>query len=472
MRSPLLLALMATSSLTPVSAQVALTVYNNDFAVVRETRSFPLQAGQQAVRFPDVAARIDATSVVFRSLSEPATRVLEQNFEFDLVNADKLLQKFIDQPVAVLTQDGSRYSGKLLAFDPQQIILQGGDSGVEGLTMVSRPDNVKDIQFTRLPEGLLTRPTLVWLVDSPTAGEQQIEVAYHTEGLSWEATYNAILSEGDTRLAISGWVTITNQAGATFPDATIKLMAGDVQKEPPRQEMPTAQARVMSMSASADAFEEKAFFEYHLYTLQRPSTLADNQVKQIELLTAESVAATKHYRFVSPNLRFYGGLNQRPEVPGLGQTENVTIVLEFDNTEANGLGKPLPAGLVRLSKRDEADDALEFIGEDRINHTPRNETLALTVGDAFDVVGERRQTDFRIDTGRKTIVERWEIEIRNRKETTVTVEVIEPLFRWSQWEIQESSMPFTKADAQTILFAVEVEPDATATVQYAVKYTW
>lgn len=466
---PILLA-MSLVPLQPVGADVALTIYNNDFAVVREQRQMDFTRGLQTVRFTDVAAQIDATSVTFRSITEPATTVLEQNFEFDLVSADKLLQKFIDQKVKVLTQDGSRYEGELMSFDANYLVLQGGEEA-GGLLMITRPDNIKDIQFAALPDGLLTRPTLVWKVSSPSEGSQQIEVAYQTRGIEWEATYNAILNQDDTLLDLNGWVTITNRAGATFNEANIKLMAGDVRKEAPPQPM-MLESRVAPSAAPPDQFEEKAFFEYHLYTLQRQTTLADNQIKQIELLSANEVPVRKIYRFDSSPMSFYGGLNQRPEVPGTKESRKINVVLELTNREEDKLGMPLPAGLVRLNKRDPDDGSLEFIGEDRIDHTPRNEKITLTVGDAFDIVGDTTRTDFKVETGRKMMTESWEIEIRNRKEEKVTVEVYATLFRWSNWQITQHSQDFEKIDAQTILFPVEVEADGEKKVSYTVRYTW
>jgi len=466
---PILFA-MSLAPLQPIGADVALTIYNNDFAVVREQRQMDFTSGLQTVRFTDVAAQIDATSVTFRSITEPATTVLEQNFEFDLVSADKLLQKFIDQKVRVLTQDGSRYEGELMSFDPNYLVLQGGEEA-DGLLMITRPDNIKDIQFAESPDGLLTRPTLVWQVSSPSEGSQQIEVAYQTRGIEWEATYNAILNQDDTLLDLNGWVTITNRAGATFKEANIKLMAGDVRKEAPPQPM-MMESRVAPSAAPPDQFEEKAFFEYHLYTLQRQTTLADNQIKQIELLSANEVPVKKIYRFDSSPMSFYGGLNQRPEVPGTKEARKINVVLELTNREEDKLGMPLPGGLVRLNKRDPDDGSLEFIGEDRIDHTPRNEKITLTVGDAFDIVGETTRTDFKVETGRKMMTESWEIEIRNRKEEKVTVEVYATLFRWSNWEITQHSQDFEKIDAQTILFPVEVEADGEKKVSYTVRYTW
>jgi len=466
------LLLLLAMSLVPLqsNADVALTIYNNAFAVVRDQREMDFKSGTQTVRFSDVAARIDATSVTFRSITEPATTVLEQNFEFDLVSAEKLLQKFIDQEVRVLTQDGSRYQGELMSFDANYLVLQGGDEP-GGLLMITRPDNIKDIQFAKLPEGLLTRPTLVWQVSSPSEGSQQIEVAYQTRGIEWEATYNAILNRDDTLLDLNGWVTITNRAGATFSDADIKLMAGDVRKEA-REEVMLMESRAVPAAAPPNQFEEKAFFEYHLYTLQRETTLADNQIKQIELLSAHEVPVKKIYRFDSSPMPFYGGLNQRPEVPSTQESRKINVLLELTNSEENKLGMPLPAGLVRLNKRDQDDDSLEFIGEDRIDHTPRNETITLTVGDAFDIVGESTRTDFKVESGRKTMTESWEIEVRNRKEEKVTVEVYATLFRWNNWEITQHSQDFEKIDAQTIMFPVGIDADGEQKVTYTVRYTW
>src|SRR2546428_611897 len=264
----------------PPEEGVALTIYNQSFGVVREKRKVDVKEKVGTIRFTDVAAQIDGTSVQFKSLTDPGTTVLEQNYEYDLVSADKLLQKYIDKQIAVLTKDGSRYSGSLLSFDANQLVIrQYGEKG--DIVMVQRGDNVKDIQFSALPEGLITKPTLVWKLATEKIGRQLVEVMYQTGGINWQADYNAVLNVKDTALDLNGWVTVNNQSGATYKDAKLKLIAGDVRRVLPPQPLAGYARKAMMAEAAAPGFEEKAFFEYHLYTLGRPTTVADNQTKQI-----------------------------------------------------------------------------------------------------------------------------------------------------------------------------------------------
>jgi hypothetical protein len=448
---------------------VALTIYNQNFGVVRERRNvFVPQKDGAVVRFADVAAQIDPTSVAFKSLTDPSATVLEQNYEYDLVSADKLLQKYIDKRIAVLTQDGSRYAGDLMSFDGQQLVLRlYGEKG--DLVMVQRPQNIKDIQFGALPEGLITKPTLVWKVSTAKVGTQLVEVAYQTGGIGWQADYNAVLNADDTKLDLSGWVTINNQSGATYKDARLKLIAGDVRRVQP----PVPRAERARVEMAAPAFEEKAFFEYHLYTLARPTTVAQNQTKQIELLKASDVTVKKKFLYDgAPQYRFYGGLVTEASYGSEEFGKKVNVLVEFKNSKDNRMGMALPKGKVRLYKRDEADGALEFVGEDEIDHTPKDEVIKLYVGDAFDIVGERKRTDFKLDTSRKTMTESFEIRIRNHKTEPVEVLVKETLYRWSNWEIVQASHKHEKYDANTIHFPVKAGRDDEQVVTYTVRYTW
>ena len=450
---------------------VALTIYNQNFGVVRERRNVEVKEKEGTVRFADVATQIDGTSVSFKSLTDPSATVLEQNYEYDLVSADKLLQKYIDKQIGVLSKDGSRYSGNLLSFDPNQLVIrQYGDKG--DIVMVQRGDNVKDIQFSALPEGLITKPTLVWKLATEKIGQQLVEVMYQTGGINWQADYNAVLNAKDTALDLSGWVTVDNQSGATYKDAKLKLIAGDVRRVQPPQQMYAVRA-LGAAEAKAPGIAEKAFFEYHLYTLGRPTTVAQNQTKQIELLKAADVPVKKVFLYEgAPQYRFYGGLISDANYGGQDFNKKVNVVIEVKNSKDNHMGMALPKGKVRLYKRDEADAALEFIGEDEIDHTPKDETVKLHIGDAFDIVGERKRTDFHVDTGRHEMTESFEIRLRNHKDVPVEVLVKETLFRWSNWEITQSSAKWTKYDANTIHFPVKVDKDGEQVITYTVRYTW
>lgn len=451
---------------------VALTVYNQNFGVVREKRAVDVKEKLGWIRFEDVASKIDGTSVQFKSVTDPEASVLEQNYEYDLVSADKLLQKYIDKSIKILTKDGSRYAGELLSFDANQLVVrQSGEA--DRIVMVQRGDNVKDIEFGRLPEGLITKPTLVWKLATEKPGRHLVEVTYQTEGLNWRADYNAVLSPDDTRLDLGGWVTLDNRSGATYKEARLKLIAGDVKRVEKAPPVP-ARARVLAMEeAGAPAFEEKAFFEYHLYTLQRPATVAQNQTKQIKLLKASQVPVKKVFLYQgSPRYRFYGGLQTHAGYGAEESNKKVNVLIEWTNSKENNMGMALPKGKVRLYKLDAADEALEFIGEDEIDHTPKDEKIRLHIGDAFDIVGERKRVDFHVDTGRKTMRESFEIRVRNHKDDAVEVLVKEVLYRWNNWEITEASHTYKKYDAQTIHFPVQVKKDGEQVITYTVRYTW
>ncbi|HUI06718.1 MAG TPA: DUF4139 domain-containing protein [Verrucomicrobiae bacterium] len=471
MMIPLAFACAAALAAEKQEEGLALTIYNQNFGVVREKRKVDVPEKIGLIRFADVASQIDGTSVQFKSLTDPNATVLEQNYEYDLVSADKLLEKYIDKPIAVLTKDGSRYAGTLLSFDGNQLVIRQAGEKAE-IVMVQRGDNVKDIQFGALPEGLITKPTLVWKLATEKVGPQLIEVAYQTGGINWQADYNAVLNDKDTALDLSGWVSIDNQSGATYKDAKLKLIAGEVRRvEQPRA--PRVYPMAGAMVKQAEGFEEKAFFEYHLYTLGRPATVSQNQTKQIELLKAADVPVKKVFLYDgAPQYRFYGGLISDAGYGSEESNKKVNVIIEVKNAKDNHMGMPLPKGKVRLYKRDPADGSLEFIGEDQIDHTPKDETIRLHVGDAFDIVGERKRTDFHVDTSAHVMTESFEIRIRNHKDEPVEVLVKEPLYRWNNWEITKSNQEWTKYDSDTIHFPVKVAKDGEQVITYTVRYTW
>jgi hypothetical protein len=440
---------------------VSLTVYNQNFAVVREVRTLKVPEKVSEIRFRDVAKKIDPTSVHFKSLTDPGgTTVLEQNYEFDLVSADKLLDKYIDKPITVDTQDGKRYEGTLLSFDSGQLVLQGA----RDLVMVQRPDNIRNIEFSRLPEGLLTRPTLVWTVATGKPGDHLAQVTYQTGGMTWRADYSAIVADDEKTMDLAGWVTVTNQSGARYEAARLKLMAGDVRRiQPPQPRRQVAFAEAARKAGAGAGVEEKAFFEYHLYTLERPTTLNENQVKQVELLAADAVPLKKTYVF-EPMGR-YG--HRRYGEPN---TYKVNVFVEFTNDEASRLGMPLPKGKVRVYKRDADTGDVEFIGEDEVDHTPKDEELKLYVGDAFDLVGERILTDQKQQ--QRWREESYRLVLRNHKDEAVTILCREHLTHHGTWQIKAKSQDFRKVDAHTIEFEVPVKADGKAEVTYTVHYSW
>jgi hypothetical protein len=444
------------------------------YAMVRQERAVQLGAGRSQIRFTDVAALIDPTTVTFTSLTDPATRVLEQNFQFDLVSTDKLLLKYIDRPITVERNVGGggivSTTGTLLS-SVSGLVLRGADGNITAL------NDYASLRFPELPGGLITRPTLVWDINSGKAGAQRARVTYQTGGVTWWSDYNLIFNAGKDAnngfVDLSAWVSIINQSGATFQDAKLKLIAGDVHRAPNPQVareivMMTARAKTEDSDAG---FAEKAFDEFHLYTLGRKTTLPNNSTKQIELFDQAKQVPARRLLVLSNAVGYFGGRYEDRNFPGGGERK-VDAYLEFRNDKASGLGVPLPAGRIRVSRLDAADSSLEFIGEDVIDHTPRDEKVRIQLGSAFDVVGERKQVDFTTDSRARWIEEEIEVEVRNHKDEDVEVQVREFLFRWTNWRILSSSQPYEKEDASTILFPVKVPKNSNRTVKYRVRYSW
>lgn len=449
------------------------------YAIVKQERTFPLGAGRSKIRFTDVASQIEPTTVKFSSLTDPTgTRVVEQNYEFDLVSTEKLMQRYLDKPITVEQARGDSVetlTGTLLST-AGGILLKGTDGGVQVISGYS------NIRFPELPGGLITRPTLVWDVTTDKPGDHRTRVTYETKALTWWTDYNLVFAEGKDAnsglLDVGAWVSILNQSGATYNDAKLKLIAGDVQRAPEPTAAPMRSHR-MAKTALAGAemdegFEEKSFFEYHLYTLGRPTTIADNSTKQVELFPpAKEVPCEKvlvYYGLGSKYPNYGSPMTDRNF--GVQSNQKVDIYLKFKNEKTIGMGMPLPTGRIRVSKLDPADGTLEFIGEDTIDHTAKDETVLIKLGSAFDVVGERKQIDFAVDTGRKTIDEKIEIKVRNHKDEKVRVIVKENLYRWTNWKVTEKTSEFEKVDSRTIHFPLEIEKDGEATIRYTVHYTW
>ncbi len=446
------------------------------YAVVRHLRDMTLSRGRSVQRFSDVAALIDPTTVSFESLTDPAgTRVLEQSFQFDLISSQRLLERYVDREISVDQVRGASvetFNGTLLSTQGG-ITLRRADGSIQIV-----PGNA-GVRLPELPGGLITRPTLVWNLDAQRAGSHRTRVSYQTRGIGWWADYNLTYSEpaaGRCALEVRAWVSIVNQSGASYPESRLKLVAGDVQRLPAvRAQMPR-RADAAMVAAAPPGFEQREFFEYHLYTLGRALTLPDNSTQQIELFPAArgvTCEKTLVYRALGGGI---GDAVQRPMLDrevGLQAGRKVDVYLSFRNAEANRLGVPLPAGRVRVSQLDPADATLEFIGEDAIDHTPRDETVRLRLGAAFDVVGERRQVDFKVDTARREMIEDIEVRVRNQKKTeAVTVQVHENLYRWTNWQITQRSHPFDRIDARTVRFPVTLAPGAEGVVRYTVRYTW
>jgi hypothetical protein len=444
--------------------ETALTIYNDNFAVVRESRQMSFEKGLNTAKFTDVASAIDPTSVNFRCLSAPgAVSVLEQNYEYDLVNTDSLLKRYIDKNVTVVLKGsgadtGRKSTGLLLASMGDSLILKSQTNDIEILDK----NSIEEISLKEMPDDLVTRPTLVWLANAKEKGSQLCQVTYTTGQINWNADYSAVLNADETKIDFTGWVTIDNKSGATYKDSTIKLIAGDVRRivepERPREGMLYKTAA----EAPAGGFEEKPFMEYHLYTLGRKSTINNNEVKQIEFITpALAVPIKKLYIYERGRQQIYGRSQQ---------SDKVQIKLEFENTKENNLGIALPKGKVRVFKKDPADESLEFVGEDRIDHTPSKEKLLLYIGNAFDVVAEYTLVDS--EHARRMTRETHKIELRNRKAEAITVFVDEKFPAWVNWTIDKSTHKYEKRDANTARFEVKLEADSTATVQYTATQTW
>ncbi len=460
------------SSAAPVaaakSAGVDITVYNQNVALVKDKRTLALKQGMNEVRFSDVAAQIDPTSVQFTSLTDPSgTRVLEQNYAYDIVGTQKIIQKYLDQNVALVTEDGTKYSGKLLS-GADDIILQGDDGHVTTVKLT----RVREVKFPQLPGGLITKPTLIWSVNAGRDGNQDTQVTYLTNGIGWKANYVIVVNSQDTSMNLNGWVTIDNQSGATYEDARLKLVAGDVrrlEKVPAAKAMDGARSGLQA-TATPPQFVEQSLFEYHMYTLQRATTISNRETKQIEFTTGANVPIGKLFVYDgASNLRF-GGYALTDPAYGKTSDTKVAVMIEFKNSEQNSLGMPLPKGTIRVYKQD-TDGGNQFIGEDNIDHTAKDEMIRLNIGNAFDVVGERKQVNFN-KINDKTIEETYQIKLRNHKKEAVQVRAVEHLFRWSNWQILQPSTDYNKLDAQTIEFRVNVPPDGEQTINYTVRYTW
>lgn len=442
------------------------------FAIVRDERELDLPAGRSQQRFSDVAAFIDPTTVNFASLTDPSTRVLEQSFQFDLVNSQKLIEKHIGRSVTVERVQGgqvSTTSGALLSAS-DGLVLRAADGTISSLRDYSA------IRFTELPGGLITKPTLEWVLNSPRAGKHRTRVSYETGGITWWSDYNLVFKPGrDTNsgtLDFSAWVSIVNLSGASYRDARLKLVAGDVQRAAPQNRLRSVAAATMVTAAADEAgFSEKSFSEYHLYTLGRCTDLPDNSTRQIELFEQVRQIPVKKLLIYRSAEAGFGGLFLDRDF-GVSSSRSVDVFLEFKNERANGLGVPLPAGRIRVSQLDDADGSLEFVGEDRIDHTPRDERVRIKLGTAFDIVGERRQVDFTIDTRARWLEEEIELTVRNRKNETAEVTIVEPLFRTAQWKLVKQSQEWTKLDARQIQFVTKLPKDGETVVRYRVRYTW
>jgi hypothetical protein len=484
---------MITTAVTCLSQEVkvskpksvALTIYNQNFALVKDRRNVELAKGRNRVVIEDVASQIDPTSVHFKSVTAPdAVVVREQNYLYDLINPTTLLNKSVGKKLSIRQKIGNgqvtSIEGTLLTPATVAVANTGDNSGTPNMVyngMVVRTDDGRlllnpegEILLHETPPGLISRPELAWLVDSTQAGNHDSEISYMTNGVTWKADYVVVVSSDDKLLDVTGWVTLDNKSGATYDNASLQLIAGDVRRV--EQTRPMAMGRgalALDGARAVPQFQEESFFEYHLYTLDGTTTVRDNEQKQMTLLNANKVPAVK--KFAYDGRRGFWGIHNPGYYPGEGYDtstyKKVNVMMEVKNSKPT-LGIPLPKGKIRLYKAD-SRGSLQFVGEDQIDHTPKDETLRLYVGDSFDMVGEHKRTDFK-RISPKEVEESFEIVVKNHRNEAATVSIIEHL--WADWKITAKSHDYIKKDASTVEFVVPVAKDGEAKVTYTVRTKW
>jgi hypothetical protein len=446
------------SSTLKEQQNVALTIYNSNVGLVKDLRVLDLKKGVQELKFMDVAGKIDPTTVHIKSLVDAESlAVWEQNYEYDLLSPQKLLEKFVGQKVRLASINPETKKEEIV--EATLLSTQGGNIFQVGDKIhIGHPGRVV---LPRIPENLIPQPTLVWLLDNKLSDKQRVEATYLTGGINWKADYVAVLNAADTQTDLTGWVTIDNRSGATYQNAQLKLVAGDVHRVREDKIAPRAAAKVAAQEA-APQFKEESFFEYHLYTLDRRTTVKDNQTKQMTLFQADQVPVKKLFIFSGNPQYYYYRYDQK------AGKQKVGVFLEFENAQKNRLGMPLPKGTMRVYKQDR-EGSLQFIGEDQIDHTPKDEKFKLKIGEAFDVIGERVQTDYR-SLGSNLYEVGFEVSLRNHKneEIKVLVEEVIP----GDWEMLSQSHSYEKLQANRIRFEVPVGQNKETKVRYRVRYKY
>ena len=432
-----------------------ITVYNSNLGLVKDQRQITLSSGLQDLKFMDVAAQIIPTSVSIRSINEGTPfSVLEQNYEYDLLSPRKLLDKYVGKEVKLFTRNPytereEMVSAVLLANNENQPVFQIGNE-----ITFNHPGR---ILFPEIPQDLISKPTLVWLLDNKTLTPQRIEALYLTNGLNWKSDYVLVLNDQDTRAGLSGWVTIDNKSGAAYRNARLKLVAGDIHRV--QEDALRPKKAMLAAPASSPQLKEESFFEYHIYTLERKTTLKENQTKQISLLNVQEVPVNKE--FIYRGFPYYYR-NKQGEVIS---NQKIDVFVQMINSQENHLGMPLPKGTVRAYKRD-ADGGLQLVGEDTIDHTPKGEKIRLKLGEAFDLKAERKQVHWE-KIASDTYESAYEITLRNHKKEDVIIRVIEPLP--GDWKVLGNSYPFTRIDASTLAFDVPVSKNGESKLTYRVR---
>jgi len=465
--------LLAASILATASTQTELTIYNQGFGLVKEVRQLSLKQGRQSVAIEDVASMIDPTSVGFRSLTDAKSfNILEQNYQYDLINPQAILEKSVGQKIRFIRTIGNQRDvlvGTLLSSPTSVVASPDGNNQTTYNGMVIRTDDNRivldptgEVEVTSVPAGLISKPTLLWDIDATTAGENTVELSYISKGLTWNADY-VVTIDGLGKGDLQGWVTVNNTSGATWENAKLKLLAGDVHQVAPAMH---AMAKALSGGfggGSRGGFQEETLFEYHLYTLERPATVRNHETKQLSLLEGHDVPIQKKLIVDSIAGRYFPGEGEI----GTGDVKP-QVRLEFVNDKASGLGMPLPKGKMKVYQRDQSG-SVQLLGEDQIDHTPRDEKISLVVGRSFDVVSTRKRTNFsRISE--RSVEESFEIELRNRKDTPETVYVLER--HYGDWTIRDKSQNFTKPDSETAQFIVPLKAGEVKKVTYTVTTKW
>ena len=477
----------------PDDGGAALTIYNQNFFVSREHVPLDLKSGVNEAQYTGVAAHLEPDSVILRDPHGRALQILEQNYRNDPITQELLLSfyegKTIDFSVG-RNADGSevKVQGKVIrsGYVPTNYIngypQQASTQPIVEVNGILRFGLPGEPRFPALSADSILKPTLSWLIETNAPGKFDAEISYVSGGMTWQSDYNVVVQDDPGKktdlLDMIGWITMRNQSGKTFENARIKLLAGDVSKI----QAPTlagrayaAKSMAVDEAAMAPPVQEKSFDEFHLYTLQRPTTLRDEETKQVEFVSSTGIHAQRLFIYDGAQIAQYGYYNSdqiRTDVNyGTASNPKIFVMEEFRNSDTNHLGMPLPKGKLRFYRRD-TDGHLEFVGENTIDHTPKDETIRVYTGNAFDVVGERKRTNYHVDSNQHWMDESFEIRIRNHKKDPVDVRAVEHLYRWTNWKITEQSADFKKKDAQTVEFPVTVAPNGEQVVSYTVHYSW
>lgn len=475
MKTPLLVLGLGTILLPALCAEPALTIYNQSFAVVRDSVPLDLKPGINDVQFSGMTAHLEPDSVILRDpAGKTSLQILEQSYRNDPVSQELLLSLFEGKTIDFFIKQPNK---------PDQTVQ--GRIVRSGFKRNSAPVIEVDGQlrfglpgqpiFPSLGDGTVLNPTLSWKLNAEKAAKLDAEIAYVTEGFTWEAAYNLVAPETGDQADLVGWITVVNNSGKTFPDAKIKLMAGDVHKIVQSDKNRASDRREMlyaAPAAPAPVVTEKAFDEFHLYSLGNPTTLRDQETKQVEFVRATGVNAARIYVYDGskpPGWRV--GMSYGEGGYGDSGNTKVNVYREFKNSKENHLGIPLPKGRLRIYRQDE-DRQLEFVGEDSIDHTPKDEIVRVRVGDSFDLKGERKQLDYHVSSSNHHADETNQITVKNHKKEPVEIRVVEHMCRWENWEIRKTSQPFEKKDSQTVEFRVPLQPDEEKSIQYRVYYSW